>query len=54
MTLIRCSDNCIYQKEGYCTREEDKEKYEISRLSMINNCLYYIEAQSGEIIHYEH
>lgn len=54
MTLIRCADNCIYQKEGYCTREEQDLHNDLSCISMVNNCLYYIEKPSPKPIPCEH
>lgn len=43
MTLIRCSDNCIYQKDGYCTNDRQELFKGAAMLSLNNDCLYYTQ-----------
>lgn len=45
MTLIRCTSNCIYQKEGYCTNQEQKIPGGTINLKLSDGCLYYCENQ---------
>lgn len=49
MTLIRCSDDCIYQKDGYCTNEYEKLPQGTAVLSLNNGCLYYTPKTEGEL-----
>lgn len=42
MTLIKCSGNCIYQKDGYCTNEEEKIPSDaLANISLTDGCIYY-------------
>lgn len=48
MTLIKCSADCIYQQDGYCTNDEEKMPDGILQLSLSNGCVYFSE-KSTEI-----
>jgi hypothetical protein len=37
MTLVACSENCEYQKDGYCQTPENA----VATNSTNNNCCYY-------------
>ena len=41
MNLITCSKNCLYQKEGYCT----KDLATFPGKGKIQECIYYEEPQ---------
>lgn len=43
MTLIKCDSDCIYQKEGYCTNEDETFVGETLNLALDNGCIYYVK-----------
>lgn len=43
MTLIKCDSDCIYQKDGYCTNEEEAFGRNGLNLTLVGGCIYYTE-----------
>lgn len=43
MTLIKCDSDCIYQKDGYCTNEDETFVGETLNLALDNGCIYYVK-----------
>lgn len=43
MSLIPCTGDCVYQKEGYCSLERAASRGKPERAS--DNCVHYIKRQ---------
>lgn len=41
MTLIKCDSDCIYQKDGYCTNDEQALEEKGLNLTLVGDCIYY-------------
>lgn len=47
MNLIFCSDNCKFQKDGYCTLK-NSETY-VETINSTNNCIYFVSKENKNI-----